>query len=80
MTRFVSHKDNPLTIGCPGSALMMDSIVGKLSGLAGSRGQLTVFRKGGKTRTVLLKPKAWQQLLSIKGEAQAVDPKEKRPE
>ena len=37
-------------------------------------GQITVFGKGGKTRTVLLKPKVWQQLLSIKGEAKAVDP------
>ena len=27
-------------------------------------GQITVFGKGGKTRTVLLKPKVWQQLLS----------------
>ena len=37
-------------------------------------GQITVFGKGGKTRTVLLKPKVWQQLLSIKEEAKAVDP------
>src|SRR5579872_1040488 len=37
-------------------------------------GQITVFGKGGKTRTVLLKPKIWQQLVSIKGEAKAVDP------
>ena len=37
-------------------------------------GQITVFGKGGKTRTVLLKPKIWQQLLSIKGEAKAIDP------
>jgi integrase/recombinase XerD len=37
-------------------------------------GQITVFGKGGKTRTVLLKPRVWQQLLSIKGEAQAADP------
>ena len=37
-------------------------------------GQITVFGKGGKTRTVLLKSKVWQQLLSIKGEAKAVDP------
>jgi integrase/recombinase XerD len=37
-------------------------------------GQVTVFGKGGKTRTVLLKPKIWQQLLSIKGEGKAVDP------
>jgi integrase/recombinase XerD len=37
-------------------------------------GQITVFGKGGKTRTVLLKPKAWQQLVSIKGDAKAADP------
>ena len=36
-------------------------------------GQITVFGKGGKTRTILLKPKVWQQLLSIKGTAKAVD-------
>jgi site-specific recombinase XerD len=36
--------------------------------------QITVFGKGGKTRTVLLKAKVWQQLLSIKGEAKAFDP------
>lgn len=36
-------------------------------------GQITVFGKGGKTRAVLLKPKVWQQLLSIKREAKAVD-------
>jgi site-specific recombinase XerD len=37
-------------------------------------GQITVFGKGGKTRTVLLKPKVWKQLLSLKGEAKAADP------
>jgi hypothetical protein len=37
-------------------------------------GQITVFGKGGKTRTILLKPKVWQPLLSIRGEARAVDP------
>ena len=37
-------------------------------------GQITVFGKGGKTRTVLLKGKVWLQILSLKGEAQAVDP------
>jgi integrase/recombinase XerD len=36
-------------------------------------GQITVFGKGGKTRTILLKPKAWQQLLSIRGSAGVVD-------
>jgi integrase/recombinase XerD len=37
-------------------------------------GQITVSGKGGKTRTILLKPKVWQPLLSIRGEARAVDP------
>lgn len=37
-------------------------------------GQITVFGKGGKTRNILLKPKAWQQLISIRGDAGAVDP------
>ena len=37
-------------------------------------GQITVFGKGGKTRTVLLKAKVWQQILSIRGQAGAVDP------
>jgi integrase/recombinase XerD len=37
-------------------------------------GQIAVFGKGGKTRTILLKPKIWQQLLSIKGQAKAIDP------
>ena len=37
-------------------------------------GQITVFGKGGKTRSVLLGPKVWEQLLSIKGAAKAVDP------
>jgi integrase/recombinase XerD len=37
-------------------------------------GQITVFGKGGKTRTVLLKPTVWRQLLSIRGEAKPVDP------
>lgn len=37
-------------------------------------GQITVFGKGGKTRTVLLKPKVWQQLQSLKGEAPAMGP------
>jgi integrase/recombinase XerD len=37
-------------------------------------GQITVFGKGGKTRTVLLRAKVWQHLLSIQGEAKAVDP------
>ena len=36
-------------------------------------GQITVFGKGGKTRTILLKPKVWQQLLSVKGAASAAD-------
>jgi len=37
-------------------------------------GQVTVFGKGGKTRTILLKPKVWQQLLSIRGDSGVVDP------
>ena len=37
-------------------------------------GQITVFGKGGKTRTVLLKPKVWQQLLSLRGDTKPVDP------
>ncbi len=36
-------------------------------------GQITVFGKGGKTRTVLLKPKVWDQLLSIRGKSQSTD-------
>jgi integrase/recombinase XerD len=36
-------------------------------------GQITVFGKGGKTRTILLKPRVWQQLLSIQGDARAID-------
>lgn len=36
-------------------------------------GQITVFGKGGRTRSILLKPKVWQQLLSIQGTATAVD-------
>lgn len=37
-------------------------------------GQISVFGKGGKTRTVLLKLKVWQQLLSIRGAATPLDP------
>lgn len=36
-------------------------------------GQIAVFGKGGKTRTILLKPKVWQQLLSLRKSAVAVD-------
>lgn len=36
-------------------------------------GQITVFGKGGKTRTVLLQPKVWQQLIALKEEAKAAD-------
>jgi site-specific recombinase XerD len=36
-------------------------------------GQITVFGKGGKTRTILLRPKSWQQLLSVRGAAGAAD-------
>jgi integrase/recombinase XerD len=38
-----------------------------------SGGQIAVFGKGGKTRTILLKPKVWEQLLSLRGSARAVD-------
>lgn len=37
-------------------------------------GQITVFGKGGKTRTILLKPKFWNQLAAMQGQARAVDP------
>lgn len=37
-------------------------------------GQITVFGKGGKTRAILLKPKIWNALLSLRGEAGPVDP------
>jgi integrase/recombinase XerD len=37
-------------------------------------GQITVFGKGGKTRTILLKPGMWKQLLSIHGDAWPADP------
>lgn len=37
------------------------------------RGQITVFGKRGKTRTILLKPKFWAQLLAIRGDAGPVD-------
>ncbi len=37
-------------------------------------GQITVFGKGGKTRTILLKPGIWEQLLSIRGDAPPLDP------
>jgi integrase/recombinase XerD len=37
-------------------------------------GQITVFGKGGKTRAILLKPKSWQQVMAIRGNAGPVDP------
>ena len=37
-------------------------------------GQITVFGKGGKTRTILLKAKVWEPLLLLKGDARAIDP------
>jgi len=37
-------------------------------------GQITVFGKGGKTRAILLKPKTWAQLLTLRGEAAATNP------
>jgi integrase/recombinase XerD len=36
-------------------------------------GQITVFGKGGKTRTLLLKPKVWAQPLALRRDAGAVD-------
>jgi len=36
-------------------------------------GQITVFGKGGKTRTILVKPKVWQLLITLKGDAHAAD-------
>jgi integrase/recombinase XerD len=40
----------------------------------GEGGQITVFGKRGKTRTILLKPKSWAQLQAIRQDAGAVDP------
>jgi integrase/recombinase XerD len=37
-------------------------------------GQITVFGKGGKTRSILLKPQTWQALLALRGQAQPADP------
>jgi site-specific recombinase XerD len=37
-------------------------------------GQITVFGKGGKTRAIRVQAKVWQQLLSIRGDAQENDP------
>lgn len=37
-------------------------------------GQITVFGEGGKTRANLLKPKTWDALLALRGEAGPVDP------
>jgi integrase/recombinase XerD len=37
-------------------------------------GQITVFGKRGKTRTILIKAKSWAQLLAIREDAGAVDP------
>jgi len=37
-------------------------------------GQITVFGKGGKTRSILLKPSLWQQLLLLKNDADAATP------
>ena len=68
----------------PGSAKLLYVTGVRVSELGGLKwcdamarqegGQITVFGKGSKTRPILLKPKAWQQLLSLKGEAKAVDP------
>jgi integrase/recombinase XerD len=40
----------------------------------GEAGQITVFGKGGMTRTVLLKPAIWQQLLSTRTDVLALAP------
>lgn len=40
----------------------------------GDAGQLTVFGKGGRTRSILLKPSAWQALGTLRGEAALNDP------
>jgi len=37
-------------------------------------GQISVFGKGGKTRPILLKPRTWVLLLSLRGGALATDP------
>jgi len=37
-------------------------------------GQITVFGKGGKTRTILLKPKTWERLMALRGAAELADP------
>ncbi len=42
-------------------------------------GQITVFGKGGKTRTVLLKPKSSDQLLALLGDTGPVDPMFRSP-
>jgi integrase len=40
----------------------------------GDAGQLTVFGKGGRTRSILLKPSAWQALGTLRGEAASMTP------
>jgi integrase/recombinase XerD len=37
-------------------------------------GQITVFGKGGRTRTILLKETVWQQVTSLRGKSTAIDP------
>jgi len=37
-------------------------------------GQISVFGKGGKTRTILLKPRTWVLLMGLRGGALATDP------
>jgi integrase/recombinase XerD len=37
-------------------------------------GQITVFGKGGKTRAILLKPKTWNALTALRGDATPTDP------
>ena len=36
-------------------------------------GQITVFGKGSRTRSILLQPRVWEQLLSLRGDAAAAD-------
>ena len=54
---------------------------GELAGLrwkdlqaTGEGGQITVFGKGGKTRSIQLPDSVWKQLRKLQGEAQSEDP------
>jgi len=37
-------------------------------------GQITVFGKGGRTRTILLKPNLWRELMALRGAATTAEP------